>query len=115
MEDQPLTLPLPKHGTRARKRLTGCTCVPCSRRTGAVEDGYLPRWSWEFLSRRVGPDRIRQWFDAEQIEEWRKIGLSDEEADMASLMLGLHPALVWQGWVEAGLDWPGAEDDDVVG
>lgn len=99
------TTPFPKHGTRSRTRLFGCTCVACTSRCGPVADDYVVRWPWYALQRRIGIAELREWFDEEQIDIWRSNGLSDEEADMAAVHFGLHPFQVWKGWVEAGLDY----------
>lgn len=39
---------------------------------------------------------------------WAETGLADVHADRVAVRLGLHPALVWPGWLDEGADVRGA-------
>lgn len=97
--------PYPKHGTRARYRNLNCRCVACTSRSGPVSADYQIRWPYQPLQRYFGPEQLEAWYDDEQIAEWRKSGLTDEEADTVAVTLGALPFLVWGGYIEAGLDY----------
>lgn len=97
--------PYPAHGTRARNRAFGCTCIACSRRIGAVDDSYELRWPYAPLQREIGAERMEMWFDYDQITDWRKDGLTDAEADMVAIRFGILPHEIWGGYLEAGLDY----------
>lgn len=43
-------------------------------------------------------------FSRRTATRWRAAGgLDDRMADAAAVALGLHPALIWPGWTEAGV------------
>lgn len=61
------------------------------------------RWPLEPLLEAAGRPplaALARWCHAHQrqVYRWREYGLSDEWADRAAILLGLHPALVWDGW-----------------
>lgn len=97
--------PYPRHGTSARYTNFSCRCIACSKKSGAVSEDYVVRWSLIQLQRQFGIEMLRSWFDEEQITEWQRNGLSDSEADIVSVTLGVMPWDVWGGWLEAGLDY----------
>lgn len=42
-------------------------------------------------------------FSTAQYNRLLATGLSDHQADRTAIRLGIHPALVWADWVDAGL------------
>jgi hypothetical protein len=99
--------PLPRHGSSSRRRDLDCRCIACSRRRKA-DDNYVVRWPLPALLSHFGSEKISEWFSEAQIEEWSRDGLSDDEADVAAIILGAFPHEVWRGWVTAGLDYKDA-------
>lgn len=94
----------PPHGSAQRSRRLLCKCVACSNRSGAVGDDYVVRWALAPLVTMFGMTKLNDWFDAEQLDEWKRSGLSDEESDTVALTLGAMPYEVWKGWIEVGLE-----------
>ncbi len=96
----------PMHGTRARVRNLNCGCVACTGRTGAVDPGtYVLRWPLRPLKSRLTADVLAMWVDEPTLRVWASEGLTDAEADEISVRVGLLPHVVWNGYLEAGLDY----------
>lgn len=94
---------LTPHGSRRRYRVTGCRCVACTR---GASNGEMPEkltWPFRWLDRAAG-EQVAEWFEPEQIAEWKEHGLDDYEADRVCITLGLMPHGVFPGYLEAGLD-----------
>lgn len=71
----------------------------CNRRTSAGQ-----RFPLEPLQIAIGsPNNLamarRLGVHARQLYRWRSYGLDEHQADRAAIRCGLHPALVWAGWL----------------
>lgn len=60
-------------------------------------------WPFRWLDRAAG-DQIAEWFEPEQIADWKVNGLDDYEADRVCIALGMMPHSVFPGYDTAGLD-----------
>lgn len=94
---------LTPHGSRRRYRVTGCRCVACTKGAKAENLPDKLTWPYRWLDRAAGA-QIAEWYEPEQIAEWKANGLGDFEADEVCIHLGLMPHDVFPGYLEAGLD-----------
>lgn len=98
--------PFPSHGTRARVRNLNCGCVACTGRIGAQDPAtYELRWPLRPLTRSLTADVLAMWVDQPTLRVWASEGLTDAEADEISIKVGKMPHKVWNGYIEAGLDY----------
>lgn len=65
----------------------------------------LPKRNWPIRPLELmGFGKLKDFFDPELVDTWRKKGLSDSEADMVAISFHSHAMLIWTGWLEAGFD-----------
>jgi len=105
----------PAHGTIARSRVCRCTKC-CAAREGKKKLKELMEmpehhWPLRFLeNKKFG--KLTDFFGQEQVDEWRRRGLSDVEADHVAVFFHTHPMMIWRGWLEAAEDPEFGEDDE---
>lgn len=100
--DRPYSMP--PHGSRKRYRNSGCRCVACTKGPNTPNPPTELRWPYRWLDKFMGT-QIEAWYSEEQIEQWKRAGLDDFEADEVCVKLGVLPYEVFPGYLDAGLDY----------
>lgn len=66
---------------------------------------YELRWPLRPLVRSLTADILEMWVDKPTRDRWASEGLTDAEADEITIRVGKLPHTVWNGYIEAGLDY----------